>query len=554
MTKRKNPLHPDAPLLLTNHRRPRTRREFLAQSFTTGSGLVIASSLAGLFSQRAGAALSPDLQTQLAACVPTGGGGPMIPFLCFDLAGGANIAGSNVLVGYKGGQQDKLSLQGYSMLGLPSTMAPNPGGATTFIDTTLGLAFHSDSAFLRGINTTCSAAAKAKTNGAVIPARSENDTGNNPHNPMYAIYNAGAKGDLVDLIGSDNSDSGGNSMAPAMLIDLKARPTQVTRPSDVTALVGSSTTVPPVLNQGDMVMAMESVARISNTAIGNPSLNSGATGTGLAEYYLSSANSTERTSAKCEILKSADGTDKFGGNSSPDPAQDQAIIGGGSFGGPIFVDTNGQNALNSDGEYLKTASIMKLVIDGVSPWQSKRYAAAGTIEMGGFDYHTGDRMTGEERDFRAGQCMGACLEYAHRKQVPLMLYVFSDGSLSSNGMVDPNPLGRGKNNWDSDNQSTGAAFFLVYKPGAPGRPALLNGVASQQLGWMRTDGSVETAGSPAANSVTQLVDMVVLNYLALHGTQSLDTRLTDALKRPSASILGGNISNWDKYIAFDRIV
>ena len=47
---------------------------------------------------------------------------------------------------------------------------------------------------------------------------------------------------------------------------------------------------------------------------------------------------------------------------------------------------------------------MKLVING--------YAGAGCISMGGFDYHTGERGTGEQRDLRAGRCMGACLEYA----------------------------------------------------------------------------------------------------------------------------------------------
>lgn len=533
MSKRKEPLHPDAPLELTNHSRPRTRREFIAQSFAAGSGLVIASSLAGLFSQRANAALSPDLQTLLTGCAPSGSsGGPMIPFLCFDLAGGANIAGSNVLVGYKGGQQDFISTSGYSMLGLPSGMAPNAPGVptTSTIDTSLGLAFHADSAFLRGIKTTCSVAAMGNTNGAVIPARSENDTGNNPHNPMYAIYRAGARGDLVNLVGSQNSDSGGNSMAPAMLIDIGARPTQVTRPSDVTSLVGSSTDVPNVLSNSDSVMAMEAVARISNTAIDQ----------GQAQYYLSGGNTTERTAAKCEILKSADSADKFGGaGNNPDPTQDQFIVGNGGALGPIFT-----SGVTSDSEYLKTASIMKLVIGGATSWPSKRYASAGTITMGGFDYHTGNRSTGEMRDFRAGQCMGACLEYAHRKQVPLMLYVFSDGSLSSNGMADNSAAGRGKNNWDSDNQSTGAAFFLVYNP--TGRAALRS-AASQQLGWMRMDGSVETAGSPAGNSVTQLVDMVVLNYLALQGKQNL---LSQALAgRAESSILGGS-TNWDKYTAF----
>ena len=49
----------------------------------------------------------------------------------------------------------------------------------------------------------------------MIAARSENDTGNNPHNPMYGIPAPGPTGDLLTLIGSVSSDSGGNSMAPA---------------------------------------------------------------------------------------------------------------------------------------------------------------------------------------------------------------------------------------------------------------------------------------------------------------------------------------------------
>ncbi|HSB97676.1 MAG TPA: hypothetical protein VLC91_14555, partial [Spongiibacteraceae bacterium] len=297
-----------------------------------------------------------------------------------------------------------------------------------------------------------------------------------------------------------------------------------------------------VLAKNDLVAAMESVSRISDKAMDEAQGN----------YYLQANNLTERTNAKCEIAKSADSTDKFGGASSPDPTQDLLInnTGGGALPS-IFSD-----GITSDAEFLKTASIMKLVIGGAASWPSKCYAAAGTITMGGFDYHTGDRATGEMRDFRAGQCMGACLEYAHRRQTPLMLYVCSDGSLSSNGMVAAMDAGgRGKNTWDSDNQSTGAAFFLVYNPGAGGRAALLGASVDeqakhQQLGWMRTDGSVETSGSPGANSVTQLVDMVVLNYLALQGKQNLlSTALGGSTIRPESSILGGT-SNWDKYTAF----
>ena len=99
---------------------------------------------------------------------------------------------------------------------------------------------------------------------------------------------------------------------------------------------------------------------------------------------------------------------------------------------------------------------MKMVIDG--------YAGAGCITMGGYDYHGGMRQEGETKDFRAGRCMGAVLEYAMRMEKPVMMYVFSDGSLSSNGVIDNSAAGRGKGEWISDNQDTAAPFFLVYNP------------------------------------------------------------------------------------------
>ena len=74
-------------------------------------------------------------------------------------------------------------------------------------------------------------------NGTIFAARSDNDTGNNPHNPMYGIYKAGADGQLVTLIGTQASDSGGNSQAPMAMIDPTVRPTKVDRPQDATGLV-----------------------------------------------------------------------------------------------------------------------------------------------------------------------------------------------------------------------------------------------------------------------------------------------------------------------------
>ncbi|WP_066962051.1 general secretion pathway protein GspF [Microbulbifer sp. Q7] len=487
----------DQPLRHPDHHRPVSRRDFLGQGFRAGMATVLGGSIFSLFAnpRSAQAALSSDLEAMRELCGVSKFGAGKIPFICFDLAGGANIAGSNVLVGKQGGQLDFLSTAGYSKQGLPGDMVPSLTDAmgNSFVNNELGLAFHSDSQMLAGILEKVAIGNRAAINGAVIPARSENDTGNNPHNPMYGINRAGANGSLLALIGSQTSESGGNSMAPADLINAEVRPTKVDRPSDVTGLVDVGDLV-GLLNQEDTVQVMESMYRISNAKLGK--VNTRVTNDAVIKDLV-----------KCGYMKSADLADRFGNPTALDPALDPDIVGpNGIFSTAEF---------ESDREFRKAASTMKLVING--------YAGAGTITMGGYDYHTGDRATGEIRDLRAGRCIGACLEYAARVGQPLMVYVFSDGSVFSNGMVDDSVEGRGKGVWTGDNQQTAASYFLVYNP--TGRPQLLGGTADeqarhQQLGYMRPSGDVETAGSPAANNVNQLVQTVVLNYMALHGEQN----------------------------------
>ena len=523
MAQRRKSLHPDEPLHHLNHKRPVTRRDFLAQGLRAGAGVVAGLSMFTLFSnpRQAYAALSADIQALKTACGIATQGAGKIPFICFDLVGGANIAGSNVLVGKQGGQLDFLSTAGYNKLGLPGDMLPSMTDPTTnlsFTNTDLGLAFHSDSAMLRGILERTSVATRAFTNGAVIPARSDNDTGNNPHNPMYGIYRAGADGALLTLIGSRSSDSGGNSLAPANLMDTQVRPTKVDRASDVTGLVDTGKLV-GLLSQADAVAVMESIARVSEKKLDQVS-------TGLA------GDAAIKTAVQCNYVKAADLVDRYGDPSTLNPALDTNIIG------PIFSSTE----FNNDDEFQKTASVMKLVING--------FAGAGTITIGGFDYHTGDRATGEVRDLRAGRCIGAVLEYAARVGVPVMIYVFSDGSLSSNGMVDNSIDGRGKGVWTADNSETAASFFLVYNPAR--RATLVGGSAAlqaqhQQLGYFSADGSVVTSATPASNNVNLLVDTVLLNYLALHSQQNLFAGLF-----PSTG-LGQSYVTSDALVAFEPI-
>ena len=68
---------------------------------------------------------------------------------------------------------------------------------------------------------------------------------------------------LLTLIGSQSSDSGGNSMAPSSMIDPTKRPTKIDRTSDATGLVDTGQLV-GLLNQADAISVMESIYRISD--------------------------------------------------------------------------------------------------------------------------------------------------------------------------------------------------------------------------------------------------------------------------------------------------
>ena len=123
---------PDSPLLYEDHGRPKTRREFIRQGLMSGSASILSGGLFGLFANphAAYAAVSGDLEA-LANDISGKGnfdcsigaiaGGKKVPFICFDLAGGANLAGSNVLVG-QGGGQPKMAASAVtsSLISMPS--------------------------------------------------------------------------------------------------------------------------------------------------------------------------------------------------------------------------------------------------------------------------------------------------------------------------------------------------------------------------------------------------------------------------------------------------
>ena len=555
MAKRRKYMGVDEPLRHRDHAKPRTRRDFLRQGFISGSAYVLSGGAFSLLAnpRQALARVSSDLQAlanDMPNCNVGGSLSSRIPFICFDLGGGANFAASNVMVGQQGGQMDFMTTGGYSKMGLPGDIIPTQSDATfvgtmlsdiipttpgisngDFTNSQLGLRFHTDSPILAGILERFQVPANT-VNGAVIPARSDNDTGNNPHNPMYAIAKAGAGGDVVTLIGSQNTESGGRSMAPAAFIQPDIRPTKVDRPSDVTGMVDVGDLTAVLSDPADVTAVMESIARISHKK-----LRRGGTNTGIP-----SRDEVIKDLMQCGYINAADIAQRFAGRSvNPDDRTTDRIIVDNTSG--IFTEAE----FDGDREFQKTASVMKMVIDG--------NAGAGCISLGGYDYHTGDRTVGENRDLRAGRCIGACLEYARRMGQPLMVYVFSDGSVASNGRLDNTPDvgsgrnivigGRGKGEWTGDNSSTACSFFLVFDP--------LGGITAHnttqvmpdphQIGWFSADGSVVTSSSPAANNVNLLVNTVMANYMSLNGRLSEFATL----------VPNHGLGDIDRLVSFNRI-
>ncbi len=531
----------DEPLFQADHARPKTRREFLSQGFTAGMGTLVGGSLFGSLaaSMSAHGDLSADVNARRLAC-EIGEGNRKIPFVAFDLAGGCNSSGSNVLVGGPGGQMDFLSTGGYARQGLPGDMvpgAPEPGGAGSsesqtsngdHTDTTLGLAFHSDSAFLRGILEKTSVDCRANVNGFVMAARSDNDTGNNPHNPIPALNLFGAKGDLVYSVASRNNDvGGGNSRIPTQFMgDVFSDflPTKVDRGSDALGLVNVGSF--DGLNPDEVVAVMETVSRMSDRKLDAP---------GLAGL-----DAALREKMKCVYVQATKIADDYPNPDALDINTDADIL-------DIFTSSDAGATPGDqlgDREFQKTAAVMKLAVGG-SANSLSAYAGAGHISMGGYDYHGQGRGTGETRDLRAGRCMGAVLEYAHRQGVPVMLAVYSDGSLSANNTTEGG-AGRGKFMWQSDNSNTRSQFCLVYDP--TGRPVIRGD--NQQLGYMNPDGNVNGGSSPMANNPKATADCLVLNYMALHGQQG---EFASMYANAGLSQSLGNGSQLDNYIAFEKL-
>ena len=375
------------------------------------------------------------------------------------------MAGSNVLDrAGRAASATSSSAAGYGVLGLPGDMvpnAPNTGSATNdFIESRLGLLFHLDSAFVRGILERVERHDRRQRERRRDPGALRERHGQQPAQPDVRHLPARARdGELLTLIGSESSESGGNSMSPSYLIDPSVRPTKVDRTSDVTGLVDTGKLV-GLLDQDDAVRVMESIQRLSDDKLAR--VNTGITRDAVIKDLV-----------RCNYVKAADLTDRYGDPSALNPELDPDIVGPAG----IFTRAEFDN-------------------DDRVPEDRRSHEARHQRLRGRRHDHDGrlrlprqGRATGELTRPARGPLHGRLprVRRAPRRAADA-LRVQRRLALTRTASTDNSADGRGKFDWSSDNQQTAASFFLVYNPG--GRAQLYTGdnrppEQHQQIGWFR---------------------------------------------------------------------
>ncbi|WP_408096435.1 hypothetical protein ACJVC5_15455 [Peredibacter sp. HCB2-198] len=463
--------------------RLKTRRDFLAQGFLGMTAFALAPSALSMLSSSAHAAeCAPPIFEHLT------------PVIIIDIAGGGNIAGSNVMVGGAGGQMDFLA--SYASLGLPTEFHPSKSGQ---VNTEMGLAFHSSSGILQGIRNITSQSTRDNTEGIIFCTTSDDDTGNNQSNPIYWLHKAGAKGKLAQLAGTLQTESGGNSTSPLDSINPAVAPVRITSRQEAINLV-STGTILGSLSESKVRSIMNTASRISERK--------------LAGFSRRSLPEQIQALVGCGFSESSEQLYKVKPG-DVDPNED------------MVAKTIFDKITNSDTRN-RSRAISKLVLDG--------HIGVGTITLGGFDYHDGTRTTGDARDFDLGQLMGAIMELAAAKKTDVVIYVLTDGGVAANGTVDST----GKFVWAGDSGQRSATFMMVYKN--DGRPSLRT--TKRQIGYYKANGAVEGSAMLTSNSVVTTSKAMVANYLALHG-----------LEGNFENVVGDDPfrNKLDQYLVFDKL-
>jgi hypothetical protein len=380
------------------HRKPVTRRDFLAQGFLLYGGMISLPNVFGLGMRKA-----------LQEC--GGGQGPtMVPYMAFDMAGGAALPG-NFLVGGKGGPKDFLGA--YTQLG----WNPLEQGAL-YEDFGLPMSLKY-SKLLKGILDNTTAEARKNFRMGSICHFAQDDSSSNKLNSANLALAAGYRGTYVtNGFGINDSPSGGNSMPVISNIALK--PTIVHNMNDVMGAVSFG-------GAGFQGMKVEQLKALAEGSIELSRIQKN-------DYMDLPDGNVLADLSKCAYEKSLD---FLSGVEGLDPRR----------------DTDAQQVYqidqNTDGstENVVAASLAMNTLKG--------YSGPSVWTLGDCDYHTGEQTKGDMQDEKMGIQIGKAIQLAYRLQKPLFFQLFTDGG------CDSQP---GTRNWAGDVGDKCMTVLGYYNP------------------------------------------------------------------------------------------
>jgi hypothetical protein len=441
-----------------HHGPPVTRRDFLARGLVSLSTVAVTPSILGFAGLAASRARAAEV------CTPSGWAPGAIPYLVFDLPGGAALQG-NFLVGKAGGPEDLLP--SYSDLGWD----PRAAGA---IDRRFGLPMAANaSKIFQGIIEKASPAAQAGLKMASICHQSQSDSALNNNSAILLVTRAGVFGSQFAAgLGTSNSFSGGGTIGP--YADPAIKPLHVTRFEDLAGALAFGN----AFSQGAGASISNSLLNAVIKAATNMSAEQSAK---LASMNLGSQFSNL---FNCGMQKNLSMT--AASSINIDPRQSAEMCA--AFG----ISTN-----TASGD--KNVVIATIVYNAL-----KGYTGPGAIantSSGGFDYHLGMAAPADAADLEAGRTIGMAVEAAYRLNQPFMFQIVSDG-----GVRGP---GGGSRDWHSDTNDS-MTIVGYYNP---------NGVSTRPLVQLGnyTNGQGADGSTIIGSNTSRVAFAVLANYLNVIG-------------------------------------
>ena len=427
---------------------PVNRREFIARLSTGFAAMSCAPTvLSWLFAQEARA---------------QGMASELMPFLVFDLAGGASLPG-NFLVGNTGGPKDLLRSYG--------THGWDPREADA-LDERFGLPMSKNkSKMLAGILATASADAQKGLRFASLLHTSQDDTSNNALSSIALVSKAGLAGKVVkEPMGTVPRPSGGNSGAAFQSLG-----TSAVSVSSLQAVLDSASFIGALRDMNpELVQKMAASAKKLNSA--QMARLNGMSGMSQAAALHNGFFAKTSTAAVSSPL-----------DPRSNPITQQI------YGLNPNTNLNDRNA----------------IFAGVTLGSISGATGPGVLTIGGCDYHDGSSTSGDNKDLEIGREIGRAVELAFRLKKKLFFQIFTDGGISSTP---------GTRNWTGDSGVRSATIIGIYDP--------MMGIKQRKMQVGRyTDGEVVDTSTLIGGDVTKVASAVFVNYLNASGRMDLYTSI-----------------------------